>query len=95
MKYAGSDAASLRCIAPLHFYMVKNMLLKRKINYEKKTKYELVKKTKQDNFTYLNENFCEMGQTVLIGDSITEIFNWYELFYSFSKETGQAVYNRE
>ena len=31
---------------------------------------------------------------VLFGDSITEIFNSYELFYAFSQATGQAVYNR-
>lgn len=70
------------------------MFFKKEKNYQNKTKYDLVKNTKKDNFTYLNENFCEKGQTVLIGDSITEIFNWYELFYNFSKETGQAVYNR-
>ena len=37
---------------------------------------------------------CNKGQTVLFGDSITEIFNSYELFYAFSQTTGQAVYNR-
>jgi len=32
---------------------------------------------------------------VLFGDSITEIFNSYELFYAFSQTSKQAVYNRE
>ena len=31
---------------------------------------------------------------MLFGDSITEIFNSYKLFYAFSQTTGQAVYNR-
>ena len=31
---------------------------------------------------------------MLFGDSITEIFNSYELFYAFSQTMGQAVYNR-
>lgn len=62
--------------------------------YAKKTKYDLGKQVKKDNFVFLNENYCEKEQTVLIGDSITEIFNWYELFADFSKATGQAVYNR-
>lgn len=70
------------------------MIFKKEKNFQKETKYDLVKKTKTDNFTYLNNGFCESNQTVLIGDSITEIFNYYELFYDFCKKTGQAVYNR-
>lgn len=62
--------------------------------YEKATKYDNVKKTKEENFTFLNRNFCKKGQTVLFGDSITEIFNHYELFYAYTEKTGQAVYNR-
>ncbi len=38
--------------------------------------------------------YARHGQTVLFGDSITEIFNSYKLFYAFSQTTGQAVYNR-
>lgn len=63
-------------------------------NYERQTRYDSKKMTKAENFTFLNENFAKSGQTVLIGDSITEIFNYYELFYGFCEESGQAVYNR-
>lgn len=56
--------------------------------------YDLVKYTKQENYLFLNENYAKHGQTVLFGDSITEIFNSYELFYDFSQKSGQAVYNR-
>ena len=31
---------------------------------------------------------------LFLGDSITDFFNWYELFYDYSKSSGQAVYNR-
>lgn len=62
--------------------------------YLKATEYELVKQTKKDNFTYLNRKYAKHGQTVLFGDSITEIFNWYELFEEYSQKTGKAVYNR-
>lgn len=61
---------------------------------EKRTRYDLVKRTKMENFRLLNERYAQHGQTVLMGDSITEIFNWYELFEGFTSETGQAVYNR-
>ena len=63
-------------------------------NFQKKTAYDLVKQTKKENFSLLNEKYAQHGQTVLFGDSITEIFNSYELFYAFSQTTGQAVYNR-
>lgn len=56
--------------------------------------YDLAKTTKQENYLFLNENYAKHGQTVLFGDSITEIFNSYELFYDFSQKSGQAVYNR-
>ena len=62
--------------------------------YAKLTQYDLVKQTKRENFTFLNQNFCKKGQTILFGDSITEIFNHYELFYAFTETTKQAVYNR-
>ena len=61
---------------------------------KKRTQYDRVKQTKRDNYRYLNETVARHGQTVLLGDSITEIFNWYELFEAFTRETGQAVYNR-
>lgn len=61
---------------------------------EKRTQYDLVKRTKMENFRLLNGRYTRRDQTVLLGDSITEIFNWYELFESFTRETGQSVYNR-
>lgn len=63
-------------------------------NFKKKTAYDYVQQTKKENFIFLNEKYAQQGQTVLFGDSITEIFNNYELFYAFSQTTGQAVYNR-
>ena len=63
-------------------------------NFQKKTAYDYVQQTKKENFSFLNEKYAQQGQTVLFGDSITEIFNSYELFYAFSQTTGQAVYNR-
>ena len=59
-----------------------------------KQNYDLVKRTKQENYLFLNENYAKHGQTVLFGDSVTEIFNSYELLYNFSQKSGQAVYNR-
>lgn len=63
-------------------------------NFQKKTAYDHIQQTKKENFSFLNERYAQQGQTVLFGDSITEIFNSYELFYAFSQTTGQAVYNR-
>ena len=63
-------------------------------NFQKKTAYDYVQQTKKENFIFLNEKYARQEQTVLFGDSITEIFNSYELFYAFSQTTGQAVYNR-
>ena len=63
-------------------------------NFQKKTAYDYVQQTKKENFIFLNEKYAQQGQTLLFGDSITEIFNSYELFYAFSQTTGQAVYNR-
>lgn len=59
-----------------------------------KTAYDVIKWTKKENYRFLNEHFAMHGQTVLLGDSITEIFNYYELFYDFIQKTSQAVYNR-
>lgn len=61
---------------------------------QERTRYDLVKRTKMENFQMLNEKYARHGQTVLIGDSITEIFNWYELFEEYTRRTGQSVYNR-
>lgn len=59
----------------------------------KSTAYDLVKQTKKENFTFLNET-VKHGQTVFAGDSITEIYNLTDLYWEFTEKTGQAVYNR-
>lgn len=61
---------------------------------QKRTFYNAEKKNKADNYAYLNENFCKKGQTVLVGDSITELYNHTELFEEYSQKTGISVYNR-
>lgn len=61
---------------------------------KKRTKYDLVKQTKKENFTFLNQTVAQNWQTVLVGDSITEIYNYGDLFFNYTKKTGQAVYNR-
>lgn len=63
-------------------------------SFRKKSKYDREKQNKMDNYTYLNLNYCKKGQTVLLGDSITEIFNDRELFAEYTDKTGIAVYNR-
>jgi lysophospholipase L1-like esterase len=70
------------------------MLFKKTINYSRLTVYDREQTNKKNNFTFLNKKYALEGQTVLLGDSITDFFTWYELFYDFSKSTGQAVYNR-
>ena len=70
------------------------MIFKKAINYSEITKYDREKATKRENYRILNEEYALQNQTVLLGDSITDFFNWYELFYDFSKVSGQAVYNR-
>lgn len=70
------------------------MLFSKKKDYSKITEYDREKLTKRENYRILNEEYALKSQTVLLGDSITDFFNWYELFYDFSKATGQAVYNR-
>ncbi|MDE6060891.1 MAG: hypothetical protein K2G31_05415 [Clostridia bacterium] len=58
-------------------------------NSETSTEYDAVKQNKKDNYTYLNENYSQIKQTVFIGDSIIEIYNT-ELF---NDETN-TIYNR-
>ena len=70
------------------------MFFKKEIDYSKITEYDREKNTKRENYRILNEEYALKNQTVLLGDSITDFFNWYELFYDFSKISGQAVYNR-
>lgn len=62
--------------------------------FSKQSAYNAEKQNKKDNFTYLNKNYCKSGQTVLLGDSITELFNDREMFKEYTKSTGLEVYNR-
>lgn len=61
--------------------------------YFKKSEYNIDKRNKKDNFSFLNKTHCKKHQTVLAGDSITEIFNM-ELFDSYIKSNDTFVYNR-
>ncbi len=70
------------------------MFLKNKTDYSKITEYSNEMATKKSNYTLLNQKYALKNQTVLLGDSITDFFNYYELFYDFCKTSGQAVYNR-
>lgn len=70
------------------------MFFKKEIDYSKITEYDREKKNKKENYRILNKEYALKNQTVLLGDSITDFFNWYELFYDFSNISGQAVYNR-
>jgi lysophospholipase L1-like esterase len=69
-------------------------MFRKKTDYSKLTQYNREMITKRNNYSFLNKKYAMENQTVLLGDSITDFFNWYELFYDFSKSTGQAVYNR-
>lgn len=60
----------------------------------KKSAYGADKINKSDNFERLNKKYCKKGQTVLVGDSITEMYNHTELFEAYTAETGTVVYNR-
>lgn len=62
--------------------------------FRKKSKYTADKSSKKSNFEYLNLNYCKTGQTVLAGDSITEMYNHTEMFARYTEETGICVYNR-
>lgn len=62
-------------------------------SYLKKTEYNYEKNNKKDNFNLINKKYCIPNQTVITGDSITEIFNM-ELFDDYIKSRGKFVYNR-
>lgn len=61
--------------------------------YLKQTEYNNEKSNKRDNFNLINSRYCLTGQTVITGDSITEIFNM-ELFDEYIGNSGKLVYNR-
>ncbi len=60
----------------------------------KRSAYGADKINKAENFEFLNQNYCQKGQTVLAGDSITEMYNHTEMFEAYTRRTGIAVYNR-
>lgn len=62
--------------------------------FRKKSKYGADKINKANNFEFLNLNYCKTGQTVLAGDSITEMYNHTEMFAEYTEKTGIYVYNR-
>lgn len=62
--------------------------------FEKKSRYCRERQNKADNYAHLNKHYCEKGQIVLAGDSITDMYNYYELFDSYRKISGKKVYNR-
>ncbi len=70
------------------------MFFNNKNDYSKATEYNREMATKKSNYTLLNKKYVLKNQTVLLGDSITDFFNYYELFCDFCKSSGQAVYNR-
>lgn len=59
-----------------------------------KTDYNAEKNNKMINYEHLNKYYCKKGQTVLAGDSISEILNHTELYADYVKESGKVVYNR-
>lgn len=61
--------------------------------FRKITEYDREKTKKMNNFNFLNENYCKKEQTVIVGDSITELFNM-EFFDKYTADTGELVYNR-
>lgn len=61
--------------------------------YRRKTEYDSGKINKRDNFIFLNDKYCMKNQTVIAGDSITEMFNM-ELFNDYINKSGLLVYNR-
>lgn len=61
--------------------------------YSKKTKYDVPKQTKAENFKYLNERYPAQNCTVIIGDSIVELWN-LELFKKYAKVLDCEVLNR-
>ncbi|MDE5973309.1 MAG: hypothetical protein K2G73_01420 [Eubacterium sp.] len=61
--------------------------------FRKRTAYNAEKQNKATNFAHLNKHYCKKGQTVIAGDSITEICNM-ELYREYEKRNSLDVYNR-
>lgn len=62
-------------------------------NSNVRSEYDYIKNNKMNNYKLINENYSKKGQIVLLGDSITELYNT-ELFNAFTEKTGLTVYNR-
>lgn len=62
--------------------------------FEKRTRYCRERQNKADNYAHLNKNYCKKGQIVLAGDSITDMYNYYELFCEYRNTSGKEIYNR-
>lgn len=61
--------------------------------FRKRTAYNAEKQNKATNFAHLNKHYCNKGQIVIAGDSITEICNM-ELYRAYEKRNSLDVYNR-
>lgn len=61
--------------------------------FRKRTEYNAEKQNKAANFAHLNKHYCKKNQTVIAGDSITEICNM-ELYREYEKRNSIEVYNR-
>lgn len=70
------------------------MIFRKNVNYSKITEYNREQLTKRENYKILNEEYALQNQTILLGDSITDFFNYFELFYDYSKQNNTLVYNR-
>ena len=70
------------------------MIFRKNVNYSKITEYNREQLTKRENYRILNEEYALQNQTILLGDSITDFFNYFELFYDYSKQNNTLVYNR-
>lgn len=60
----------------------------------KRTEYDAYKRSRMESFEFLNKNYCKKGATVLVGDSITELYMNADFFAEYFEKTGTPVYNR-
>lgn len=63
------------------------------LKLDRKSQYNTEKKTKTENFNFLN-TFAKQGQIVFCGDSIVEIWPLGEMFSDLKEKTGLKIYNR-
>lgn len=79
---------------PFNGYSVERRTNMNSRKYERKSRYCRDRRNKADNYTHLNKHYCQKGQIVLAGDSITDMYYHYELFEKYRSESGKKVYNR-